>query len=77
MSRSDSETIGGWRRLDALLELWIWWAHSPLVRWIERWRRRGRDRRTLAGLDDRALRDLGLDRADVETESTQSFWRRR
>ncbi len=76
MSGSDSNTIGR-RRLDTLLEVRIWWPHPPLGRWVERWRSRRRDRHTLAGLDDHALRDLGLDRADVETESTLSYWRQR
>jgi uncharacterized protein YjiS (DUF1127 family) len=76
-SDSGSDTLGRRRRIDALLDVRIWWPHPPLARWIERWRACGRDRRTLAGLDDHALRDLGLDRADVETESTHSFWRQR
>lgn len=61
----------------APLELRIWWPHPPLARWIERWRMRVRDRRLLASFDDHALRDLGIDRTDVETESTHSFWRGR
>ncbi len=75
MSGSDSNTIGR-RRLDTLLEVRIWWPHPPLGRWIKRWRARGGgDRRYLSGLSDHALRDLGLDRTDVETESTLSYWR--
>jgi uncharacterized protein YjiS (DUF1127 family) len=51
-----------------------------LVRWVARvsgWRKRRRDLRLLARLDDRSLRDIGIDRATVERESTVSFWRTR
>jgi uncharacterized protein YjiS (DUF1127 family) len=37
----------------------------------------GRDRRLLARHDDRTLRDMGIDRATVEDESSASFWRLR
>jgi uncharacterized protein YjiS (DUF1127 family) len=39
------------------------------------WHRQRRDRQRLARLDDRSLRDIGIDRAAVEDESTASFWR--
>ena len=42
-----------------------------LVSWYLGWN----DRRQLASLDDRMLRDLGIDRAAVDTESTVSHWR--
>ena len=35
----------------------------------------GRTRRMLATLDDRALRDLGLDRATAAEEAGKPFWR--
>ncbi|HKX06703.1 MAG TPA: hypothetical protein VJN67_00850 [Stellaceae bacterium] len=76
MSGSEIGSLIRRRRLDALLDLRIWWPHPPLVRWVWRWRARG-DRRFLTGLSNRALRDVGLDRVDVDTESTQSFWRQR
>jgi uncharacterized protein YjiS (DUF1127 family) len=41
------------------------------------WHRRRRDWRRLARLDDRSLRDIGIERAAVEDESTVSFWRLR
>jgi uncharacterized protein YjiS (DUF1127 family) len=41
------------------------------------WHRRRPDRRRLARLDDRSLRDIGIERAAVEDESTVSFWRLR
>jgi len=37
----------------------------------------GRTRRMLAALDDRSLRDLGLDRATAAEESSKPFWRSR
>jgi uncharacterized protein YjiS (DUF1127 family) len=41
------------------------------------WDQRRRDRRWLVRLDDQALRDLGIDRATVENDSTMPFWRLR
>jgi len=38
------------------------------------WEERSRQRRALYGLDDRALTDMGLSRADVEQESRKPFW---
>jgi uncharacterized protein YjiS (DUF1127 family) len=39
------------------------------------WRRRRRDRRELARLDERTLKDLGLTRADAEFLLNKPFWR--
>jgi uncharacterized protein YjiS (DUF1127 family) len=39
------------------------------------WQDRRRQRFTLARLDDRMLRDIGLTYADVEGEITKPFWR--
>ncbi len=50
--------------LDALLEL--------LVTWQER----AEQRHCLAQLDDRLLRDVGLDRLDAAREAAKPFWRR-
>jgi len=33
-----------------------------------------RERRQLARLDDRALKDFGVSRADAERESARGFW---
>jgi uncharacterized protein YjiS (DUF1127 family) len=44
---------------------------------VSAWRKRRRDRQLLASLDDRSLRDIGIDRAKVEDESSVSFWRLR
>ncbi len=39
------------------------------------WYERSRQRRHLARLDDRLLRDIGIDRATVEMEISKPFWR--
>lgn len=38
------------------------------------WREVARERRQLAQLDGRMLKDLGLTRADVEREAGRPFW---
>lgn len=40
-----------------------------------RWRRLAYERRLLASLDDRMLRDIGVSRSDAEAESGKPFWR--
>jgi uncharacterized protein YjiS (DUF1127 family) len=39
------------------------------------WHDRARSRRMLLGLDDRMLRDIGVNRATAEVEGSQPFWR--
>lgn len=39
------------------------------------WLERVRQRRHLAELDDRLLRDIGLSRAEVEQEISRPFWK--
>ena len=48
-----------------------------LVEGVISWDQCRRDRRLLASLDERMLRDIGIDRAAVEDDSTTSFWRSR
>jgi uncharacterized protein YjiS (DUF1127 family) len=43
---------------------------SLLVSWSER----HRERRHLSTLDERALRDIGLTRADLRCETEKPFW---
>ena len=38
------------------------------------WLDRARQRRHLAELDDRLLRDIGISRADVDHEASRPFW---
>jgi uncharacterized protein YjiS (DUF1127 family) len=46
-----------------------------IVATLREWRRRRRARRELAGLDERMLRDVGLDPGTVDYEVRQWFWR--
>lgn len=46
----------------------VWWAR------LKRWYALAAQRRQLAMLDDAALKDLGLSRADVQQESERPFW---
>jgi uncharacterized protein YjiS (DUF1127 family) len=39
------------------------------------WRRRARERRELAILDSRTIRDLGLSPGDIRFEANKPFWR--
>ncbi len=40
------------------------------------WQERARQRRDLAALDERMLRDVGLDRGDIWRETQKRFWER-
>ena len=46
-----------------------------IVATLREWRRRSAERRELAILDERMLRDVGLDPGTVYYEASQSFWR--
>jgi len=57
-------------------------ARAPMAEMLEAvldrlsvWSERSRQRRRLADLDDRLLRDIGLSRAEVELECHRPFWR--
>ena len=39
------------------------------------WRRRARERRELASLDARTIRDLGMSHGDIQFEAGKPFWR--
>jgi uncharacterized protein YjiS (DUF1127 family) len=49
-------------------------AAAILAQAVSDWRERTRQRYTLARLDDRLLRDMGLTRADVDQEVSKPFW---
>jgi uncharacterized protein YjiS (DUF1127 family) len=46
-----------------------------IVATLREWRRRRVERGELAGLDERMLRDIGLDPGLVNYEASQAFWR--
>jgi uncharacterized protein YjiS (DUF1127 family) len=48
---------------------------SRLIDWYQRHRQLARERRVLACVDDRMLKDIGLSRADAEREISKGFWR--
>lgn len=39
------------------------------------WQARAQERQVLASLDDRQLKDIGLDRGQVRAEADKPFWR--
>jgi len=41
---------------------------------VSRWQALHRERQLLASMSDEALRDIGLNRADVEQERHRHFW---
>jgi uncharacterized protein YjiS (DUF1127 family) len=43
---------------------------------FETWLDRHRQRRSLLELDDHILHDIGLSRADIESEAKKPFWAR-
>jgi uncharacterized protein YjiS (DUF1127 family) len=55
----------------ASLSLILGWIVTTLREWRDRWV----GRRELASLDERTLRDIGLDPGMVQYEVQQSFWR--
>lgn len=48
---------------------------TAILRVLLVWQDRAHQRRHLATLDDRLLRDMGLSRADVDHETSLPFWR--
>jgi uncharacterized protein YjiS (DUF1127 family) len=48
---------------------------GSIVAMLREWRRRSVNRGELARLDERTLRDIGLDPGVVDYEMYQSFWR--
>ncbi len=57
---------------------WAIWSLRPVTALLASfldWYLRRQSRRLLAELDDCALKDIGLSRADVARECTKPFWR--
>ncbi|AZF25801.1 MULTISPECIES: DUF1127 domain-containing protein [unclassified Pseudomonas] len=56
------------------VELMAKWPLSGLLHTISRWQALHRERQMLAGMSDDALKDIGLNRIDVEQEIHRHFW---
>jgi uncharacterized protein YjiS (DUF1127 family) len=69
-ARNIAEALQRRAAIDSLSDA-IDWAYGG----IRCWRRRARERAELASLDDRALADIGLSRADAEFLINKPFWR--
>jgi uncharacterized protein YjiS (DUF1127 family) len=50
-------------------------AFTAFAHVIGTWRERARERRELAQLDARSLRDLGLNPGNIQFEANKPFWR--
>lgn len=51
-----------------------WLSPARLADLLQLWQERARQRRQLAQLDDRMLRDIGVGHADAYRESQKWFW---
>ena len=51
-----------------------WHGLQAVWRQMRRWRQLAEERRQLATMDERMLKDIGLSRADVLAESERPFW---
>ena len=49
--------------------------YTAFAQILETWRRRARERRELATLDQRTIQDLGLSTGEVQFEASKPFWR--
>jgi uncharacterized protein YjiS (DUF1127 family) len=67
--KSGSDLFGGSRNKAAVSVL------TRIVDVVFGWMDRARQRRHLAELDDRLLRDIGISRAEVEVEMSRPVWR--
>ena len=67
-TNSDSDMVGR-----TLRSLGRWLVH--LSDRVMLWRERALQRKLLSGFDDRALRDIAIDRATAYDEAAKPFWR--
>lgn len=65
--RSCRSIINHGRVFDAFLR--------PALAQISTWRARARQRRALAELDDRLLKDVGIERGAAAQEARKPFWK--
>jgi uncharacterized protein YjiS (DUF1127 family) len=72
--RSAAGTRNGILRRTATGIAAMFWAPLVAASNLPAWRERGRQRAMLATLDDRMLRDIGIDRARAQREAEKPFW---
>ncbi|PWR20170.1 DUF1127 domain-containing protein [Zavarzinia aquatilis] len=53
----------------------VWTLAARAVTALLVWQRRAMERHHMRRMDDRLLRDIGLSRADIESEAAKPFWR--
>ncbi len=53
---------------------WVYGLIHQALDTLMAWHERARQRRHLAQLDDRMLKDIGLSRVDVARETAKAFW---
>ena len=80
--RSPAIVMCGWRprEIQERRPSWIASVVRTVVAAVDRaldWQERARSRRQLLTLNDRALHDIGLDRARADYEASLPFWRER
>ena len=68
--RGTYRPVGEWSGCRAVVDLLC-----AALGWCRTWARRVRERRDLANLDHRMLRDIGATRGDVSRECSKPFWR--
>lgn len=74
--RSGAATRAGVLRRTARGLAAVFWSPLAMLVNVTDWRERARQRAILATLDDRMLRDVGIDRASASREAGKPFWER-
>ena len=75
METSFIDTIPSWARLSELCRLRLQADLVALALQFADWSARAHQRRRLAALDDRLLKDIELNRTDAMAECSKPFWR--
>ncbi|MFN8722596.1 MAG: DUF1127 domain-containing protein [Rhodospirillales bacterium] len=74
--RSGARVRSGILRRAAARAAAIFWAPLSAASNLPVWHERARQRAALSTLDDRLLRDIGVDRASAQHEAERPFWER-
>ncbi len=72
--RSGARVRNGILRRAAARVAAIFWAPLLAAMHLPVWHERARQRAALSTLDDRMLRDIGVDRASAQHEAERPFW---